>query len=799
MTKLKVLSIILISNHGCYLRRSIDSIINQKDYDLFDVDILVNINTTTENFYEEACAIVAEYPGVQIIQTKSNGKPGMGHNSCLEEFKKREQYDYMFLLDGDDVLYPYAYHQYQKLLTQKPDTDLAHLMINDNISTLEKENQHVKLLGNFYMYTAMNSQENWWKTLNIENPFKLPLFSCRTPSRILLTSRKIFTTTYKIEYSNTCKLYDDFMAFLSFVEAQHLNELNTVAISDPSIYCYNGDNDSSATFNFNNIDHQTDQYAFQVECTHYKTLQNNWDYIKELPYEYLSPPDDFSLNKRIAFCNDIAKFEILDRVKHAEHYQREGDFRNASMKYKKGIDAGINSESVSLNYGLCMLKSNKLHDAINIFENVLIQFNKDSYDAHFYLSFLYNQIGDFKNCQKHTLICLSIKETPQMNTMNKLVEQSLQNTMIAFKEPQKRVSSAKPIVCFYTGYSDYFNGKNYQERTVYGSENAVVHMAEEMTADYQVFVFCPCRPEDEIVHNGVTYMNLNSFGSFQQQVHINIMIVSRYIHFFHVFKINADKVYLWVHDAQAHDHFSGKQYSARGKHFFNNLVPHLTGIICVSPWHRRYFLSWSQLEPQFHHKVKIIGNAIVKEPFDTTLEKKKNRFVWCSDVTRGLDILLNCFPRILDNLPDATLDIYFGSISKNQLGMIEDINKRYGVNTVKYNGKIPQAQLCKELCKSDFWFYSTSSHETSCISAMQALQAKCIVVTRKYSGLADTVGKGGKLISGDPQTEKWQASAINYIVGVAGNPDAKKQIQDNAPNNVCDWGQRYQDWKKLLE
>lgn len=801
MIKHKVLSMILISNHTCYLRRAIESIKTQKDYNMFDVQILVNVNTLTPGFFQEVKNIIdEEYPDVQLIQTESNGRPGMGHNSCITLFKERPEYKYMFLLDGDDTLYPYAYHQYQKLLTQRPDIDLAHLMLNDNISTIEKENQHVKLIGNFYMYTAMNAQENWWKTIDIENPYKQPLHTCRTPSRILIMSRRIFETTHKIEYSNNCKLYDDFVAFLSFVEAQKLGELNTVVLSDPSIYCYNGDNDSSATFNFINQDHQTDQEAFNKECLHYRALQDNWDYIKELPYEYLSTHDEFPLSKRIEFCNQFARFELLDRIKHAEEYQKSGEFRDACQKYKKGIAGGVQSELITLNYGLCLLKSYKLEEAIDIFKSALHTFNKDSYDANYYLAFLYNQLSDFVNCKLHISKCLSIKESPEMNLMNQRVDYALNNRMIVFNQPTKRVSSSKPILCFYTGYSDYFNGKNYQSRMIYGSENAVVHMAEEMTNDYQVFVFCPCRPEDEIIHNDVTYMNLNKFSSFQDQVHINIMIVSRYIHFFYVFKINADKVYLWVHDAQAHDHFSGTQFNARGTHFFNNLVPQIDGIICVTPWHRRYFLSWSNLDIKFHHKVHVIGNAIIKEPFDTeNIKKVDNRFVYCSDTTRGLTNLLHMFPRILEKIPDATLDIYFGSISEDQTTKIQAINKMVGKEIVKFNGKIPQEQLCRELCKADFWFYPSDSHETSCIAAMQAMQGKCVVVSRKYSGLADTIGNGGKLFPGDPRSANWQNKAVEYIVNVANNLDAKKQIQDNAPNNVFDWTQRYQDWKKLME
>ena len=40
----------------------------------------------------------------------------MGHNSCINLFKNRKQYDYLIHIDGDDFLYPYAFHQLYKAL-----------------------------------------------------------------------------------------------------------------------------------------------------------------------------------------------------------------------------------------------------------------------------------------------------------------------------------------------------------------------------------------------------------------------------------------------------------------------------------------------------------------------------------------------------------------------------------------------------------------------------------------------------------------------------------------------------------
>jgi glycosyltransferase involved in cell wall biosynthesis len=775
----------------------VESVLNQQGEYSFEPFIVINVNSTNPTYYDEVLEYAKTLGGkVSIARTTSNGKPGMGHNSCLELFRSQADCKYLFVLDGDDAYYPCAFQQFQQLLNKAPNTDIAHLMINDNISTLIKEHQHAKLMGNFYMYSAMERQENWWQTMEVQNPYKLPIKNCRTPSRILLSSRNIFNDNIiPIHYSTTCKLYDDFEAFITVAENQLNGTLNTVALSDPAIYCYNGDNDESVTFNFKEVDHHDDQQSFNTECAHYTIMQKDWDSnVKKLPWFHLDTPDFFPMNKRIDFCNEFVKFEILDRVKHGETFQHSSDYKNASKYYKLSIAAGVNSESVSLNFAICLIKIGKYSDAIQILQSALSHTSSDHYNVYHYLAICYNELNDFTNSKVFAMKANVLKgnSDPQMLSIIQKADIHNQNQLIFIDPLAKRIGSTKPILCFYTGYSDYFNGKNYQERTVYGSENAVVHLAEQMTEDYQVFVFCPCRPEDAIVHNNVTYMNLNSFSSFHEQVHINVMIVSRYTHFFYTFQINADKVFLWVHDARAHDHFQGKCFKDDGKHFFRNLVPNIDGIVCVSKWHKDYFLMWSEMQPKDTHKVHVINNSVDNTYFSIE-EKKKNSFVWCSDTTRGLDILLKMFPRILAEFPDATLDIHFSSISDYQRALIEPMK-----NNVRFLGKIPERDLCKKLCQTDFWLYSNTSHETFAIVGLQATLAGCVSICRKYSGLLDSVGMYGKMIVGDPNTIEWQNETVEYTLSVMRNEELKKSIQAHARNRSSSWAEKYQEWKKIL-
>ena len=64
-------------------------------------------NTTDENYRLELAKsnLNEKY---DIVYTESNGKPGKGHQSCLDIFLKTN-YDYLIKIDGDDFLMPDSY------------------------------------------------------------------------------------------------------------------------------------------------------------------------------------------------------------------------------------------------------------------------------------------------------------------------------------------------------------------------------------------------------------------------------------------------------------------------------------------------------------------------------------------------------------------------------------------------------------------------------------------------------------------------------------------------------------------
>ena len=88
----------------------------------------------------------------------------------------------------------------------------------------------------------------------------------------------------------------------------------------------------------------------------------------------------------------------------------------------------------------------------------------------------------------------------------------------------------KQLLCFYMGYAPQFNGLNYSDKNIYGSELTCIKLAESLANNYNVVIFIGGLDEsDEILHNGVHYFNKDKINNY---THIDIMIIVRYINYF---------------------------------------------------------------------------------------------------------------------------------------------------------------------------------------------------------------------------------------------------------------------------
>lgn len=298
---------------------------------------------------------------------------------------------------------------------------------------------------------------------------------------------------------------------------------------------------------------------------------------------------------------------------------------------------------------------------------------------------------------------------------------------------------------FYVGYAS-FDPKN-----IYGSELALINLALELSKYYQVNVFGQMLNNDTI--NGINFYNSNIINDFYELNDVDVCIISRYINYLIEFPLKAKKTYIWLHDVCFHAAYNGVFLPDNGTSLVNNCLDKINGIITLTEWHKKIIINKHNIS---ENKLKIIGNGINSSYFKKYVDfeevkkiKIPYRFIYTSDVGRGLNELVEYFEDIVQKYPLAELHIYRDVKSFNGFGyLLEKINK---AENIYYHGKLKQEQLIHEFIKSDIWLYPTTFTETYCMSGLEALRSGCYCITTNLAALEETIGDRGVLINGNPK------------------------------------------------
>ena len=300
----KYLVMILTSSKLIFLRECYNSIKNQLPSGI-DYDIIINVNTLNESYYDE---VVKELGEAVVIKTESNGGPGKGHNSCHEYFKNHTEYDYLINIDGDDFVYPFFMQRLEHYITDKYKPDIIMLPFSDLLSSaFHKTMLHYPLKKCYYYFNIdeMNLMEQVYK-LKI-SPFTNELIDVNVAGRVLLTSRKALDIGFK--YQENVPAIDDLLPFLEIFEYDTINptKLNIYYACDYYLYLYNRINDDSTSSYLFSTETEKKFKDISVEIN--KELQNkflsirNWN-LRTIKVLY-NPADKDLLTKKVEFGKSL--------------------------------------------------------------------------------------------------------------------------------------------------------------------------------------------------------------------------------------------------------------------------------------------------------------------------------------------------------------------------------------------------------------------------------------------------------------------------------------------------------------
>lgn len=298
------------------------------------------------------------------------------------------------------------------------------------------------------------------------------------------------------------------------------------------------------------------------------------------------------------------------------------------------------------------------------------------------------------------------------------------------------VLSNKTIVFHTGGEQTIFKNWNPKgDSRISGSEYMVINMAEEFTKKgYRVFVIgsfeeVTLNIDNQCVYNKVEYIDYKYFSEFALKYVIDILIVSRYTANL-IYYDNIKAVYLWVHDVLPIID-SSNCFQIHKEKFKN--------IIAISEWQKQHIISSLNIPDE---RIIVSRNAIHPERFiNKNITKTPYRFIYTSDPSRGLNNLINLIPLIKERYPLTTLQIF---VKKENIDY-DTLTKINKLDYVFINGRVSQTQLAIEFLKSDIFFYPTDFKETYCITALEAMCSKCLIVTVKLGALIEIVKTRGVL------------------------------------------------------
>lgn len=326
-----------------------------------------------------------------------------------------------------------------------------------------------------------------------------------------------------------------------------------------------------------------------------------------------------------------------------------------------------------------------------------------------------------------------------------------------------------------------------------GSETAAIEMCRHLAAmGHKVVVYSECTGA-EGVHDGVEYAHFSTFSG----VDCDVFISSRQPAIADM-PIKAGLKILWVHDTHV-----GQPQPA-----MHRLLLKFDRYLCLSEWHRALFL---KIYPFLHPSMVLVTrNGLDPARFAGEMPAKKNKLVFSSSANRGLDVMLDVFPRIRAQVPDAELHVFYGfetwersarlMNSQAELQEIEAYKRRLAqTEGVVWRGRVDQDTLAREMMESKVWSYPTAFTETYCITAIESQAAACVPVTSHLAGLAETA-KWGVQLDGQNTSAEYQDEFVKQVVQLLQDDERRETVATLAREwaLTLSWESIAKEWVELF-
>ncbi|MCM8738508.1 tetratricopeptide repeat protein [Azospirillum sp. A1-3] len=238
------------------------------------------------------------------------------------------------------------------------------------------------------------------------------------------------------------------------------------------------------------------------------------------------------------------------------------------------------------------------------------------------------------------------------------------------------------------------------------------------------------------------------------------------------------------------------------------------GIAFVSQWQMETYRTAFALEPA---RCAVLRNGIAPafaglfQADESVLAAKPwpPVLAYTSAPFRGLSVLLDSLPHIRAALPGTRLRV-FSSLAGYQVPADADpyhplYQRCRDTEGVEYVGALAQTDLADELKAATSLAYLNRFAETSCIAAMEAMAAGCLVVSSQLGALAETTNGFARLIPVPAEPAEHALRFAEAVTGALGSlredrPAWERRLREqvNHATATMGWAGRAQDWQDWL-
>lgn len=325
-------------------------------------------------------------------------------------------------------------------------------------------------------------------------------------------------------------------------------------------------------------------------------------------------------------------------------------------------------------------------------------------------------------------------------------------------DPRLSRRSVKPTVwgdksiVIYCGQSteDWLPGAE-NTKGIGGSETAIIELSKRLAKKgWEVTVYNSCNaPAGGVEVDGVMWRNS---WEFVRNDTFNILWLWR-MPVLLDYEWDAKKVILDMHDTSNKYEFTEKRINRVHK------------IFVKTQYHRSLYSNVPD------EKFVIVGNGITFDRFKQKVERNPHKIIYSSTPNRGLENILDIWPKIRAHVPDAELHVFYGwntyyALEKQNptsMAWMEQMKRKMQQEGVVDHGRVGQEELAREMLSSALWLYPTQFPEIHCITACEMQAAGVFPMTTGFAALAETQKTGYTQI-GDPTTDSWRKKFTEAVV-----------------------------------